>query len=305
MIRMKQKILSIRSLGVAFSLMACFSACSNVENIEQNDGQPIEIKLSSGVTPESRALTPTQSTQIESGETVYVWAEKNSDKSSYIDTWSLTADGNGGLNPSGPKFYPSNKAAIDLYALHGNFTSAPTGVFQTVISGYSVISDQSDKSDYAKSDLLYATKSAVSPEEAAVALVFKHLLSKIEINLKAGNGIDMNQLSSIKILNTKLKADVTLNKDENATASVVLSSDNNNATDITPFQSSDADGNKYAEAIVIPQEVSGTFVEVTVGGTPYYYTIPTQTLQGGYKYILNLTVGESASATPAELSWTE
>lgn len=302
---MKQKILSIRSLGVAFSLMACFSACSNVENIEQNDGQPVEIKLSSGVTPESRTLTSTQSTQIEKGETVYVWAEKNSDNSSYIDAWSLTADGNGKLTSTESKFYPSNKKdAIDLYALHGNFTSAPTGVFQTVISGYSVIADQSNKLNYVKSDLLYATNSGVLPQEAAVALAFKHLLSKIEINLIAGNGIVFDQETSIKILNTKLKADVTLSKDENTATSVALSYDNNNATDIIPFQSSDEEG-VYAEAIVIPQEVSGTFVEVTVGGTPYYYTIPTRTLQSGYKYILDLTVGESASATPAEQSWTE
>lgn len=299
---MKQKVLSIRSLGVAFSLMACLSACSNVENIEQNDGQPVEIKLSSGVTPESRALTPTQSTQIESGEIVYVWAENSG--TAYFNAWSLTADGSGKLTSTESKFYPKDRTAIDLYALHGNFTSAPTGVFQTVISGYSVLEDQSEKSNYAKSDLLYATKGAVSPQEAAVELVFKHLLSKIEINLIAGNGIDLSQETSVKILNTKLKADVTLNKDVDATASVVLSSDNN-ATDIIPYQSSDADGNKYAEAIVIPQEVSGTFVEVTVGGTPYCYTIPTRTLQSGYKYILDLTVGESASATPAEQSWTE
>lgn len=299
MIRMKKNVLNIRSLGVAFSLMVCFSACSNVENIEQNDGQPVEIKLSSGVTPESRALTPTQSTQIESGETVYVWAEKNSDKSSYIDAWSLTADGEGNLTPAVKKYFPTDKASLDIYALHGNFT-----VSDEMPASISVLEDQSTKEAYCESDLLYAVSTNVPYSEEIITLDFKHQLSKIEINLIAGSGIVFDQETSIKILNTKLKADVTFNKDVDATASVVLSFDNNNATDITPFQSSDVEG-VYAEAIVIPQEVSGTFVEVTVGGTPYYYTIPTQTLKSGYKYILNLTVGESASATPAELSWTE
>lgn len=296
---MKKNVLNIRSLGVAFSLMVCFSACSNVENIEQNDGQPVEIKLSSGVTPESRALTPTQSTQIESGETVYVWAEKNSDKSSYIDAWSLTADGEGNLTPAVKKYFPTDKASLDIYALHGNFT-----VSDEMPASISVLEDQSTKEAYCESDLLYAVSTNVPYSEEIITLDFKHQLSKIEINLIAGSGIVFDQETSIKILNTKLKADVTFNKDVDATASVVLSFDNNNATDITPFQSSDVEG-VYAEAIVIPQEVSGTFVEVTVGGTPYYYTIPTQTLKSGYKYILNLTVGESASATPAELSWTE
>lgn len=298
---MKKNVLNIRILGIAFSLMACFSACSNVENIEQNDGQPVEIKLSSGVTPESRALTPTQSTQIESGETVYVWAEKNSDKSSYIDAWSLTADGSGELTSTESKFYPKDRTAIDLYALHGNFSSTPTGVFQTEIPEYSVIADQSDKLNYVKSDLLYATKSAVSPQEAAVALVFKHLLSKIEINLIAGNGVDLSEVTSVKVLNTQLAADITLETSEATATAITPTGD---TADITAYKSSDNDG-VYAEAIVIPQEVSGTFVGVTVGGTPYYYTIPTKTLQGGYKYILDLTVGESTSVTPAEQSWTE
>ena len=120
---MKQKVLSIRNLGVAFSLMACLSACSNVENIEQNDGQPVEIKLSSGVTPESRALTPTQSTQIESGETVYVWAENSGTTTAYFNAWALTSDGSGKLNSgeSDKKYFPTDRSALNIYALHGNF----------------------------------------------------------------------------------------------------------------------------------------------------------------------------------------
>lgn len=293
---MKQKVLSIRSLGVAFSLMACFSACSNVENIEQNDGQPVEIKLSSGVTPESRALTPTQSTQIESGETVYVWAEKNSDKSSYIDAWSLTADGEGNLTPAVKKYFPTDKASLDIYALHGNFT-----VSDEMPASISVLKDQSTKEAYCESDLLYAVSTNVPYSEKIITLDFKHLLSKIEINLIAGSGVDLSKVTFVKVLNTQLAADITLKNSEAIAAAITPTGD---TADITAYKSSDNNG-VYAEAIVIPQEVSGTFVEVTVGGTPYYYTIPTQTLKSGYKYILNLTVGESASATPAELSWTE
>lgn len=296
MIRMKQKILSIRSLGVAFSLMACFSACSNVENIEQNDGQPVEIKLSSGVTPESRTLTSTQSTQIEKGETVYVWAEKNSDKSSYIDAWSLTADGEGNLTPAVKKYFPTDKASLDIYALHGNFT-----ISDEMPASISVLEDQSTKEAYCESDLLYAVSTNVPYSEEIITLDFKHLLSKIEIKLTAGSGVDLSKVTSVKVLNTQLAADITLKNSEAIATAITPTGD---TADITAYKSSDNNG-VYAEAIVIPQEVSGTFVEVTVGGTPYYYTILTQTLKSGYKYILNLTVGESASATPAEQSWTE
>lgn len=295
---MKQKVLSIRNLGVAFSLMACLSACSNVENIEQNDRQPVEIKLSSGVTPESRALTPTQSTQIESGETVYVWAENSGTTTAYFNAWALTSDGSGKLNSgeSDKKYFPTDRSALNIYALHGNFI-----VSDEMPASISVLENQSTKEAYCKSDLLYAVSTNVPYSEKIITLDFKHLLSKIEINLIAGSGVDLSKVTFVKVLNTQLAADITLKNSEAIAAAITPTGD---TADITAYKSSDNNG-VYAEAIVIPQEVSGTFVEVTVGGTPYYYTIPTQTLKSGYKYILNLTVGESASATPAELSWTE
>ena len=130
---------------------------------------------------------------------------------------------------------------------------------------------------------------------------FKHLLSKIEINLIAGSGVDLSKVTFVKVLNTQLAADITLKNSEAIAAAITPTGD---TADITAYKSSDNNG-VYAEAIVIPQEVSGTFVEVTVDATPYYYTIPTKTLESGYKYILNLTVGENTSATPAEQSWIE
>lgn len=295
---MKQKVLSIRNLGVAFSLMACLSACSNVENIEQNDGQPVEIKLSSGVTPESRALTPTQSTQIESGETVYVWAENSGTTTAYFNAWALTSDGSGKLNSgeSDKKYFPTDRSALNIYALHGNFI-----VSDEMPASISVLENQSTKEAYCKSDLLYAVSTNVPYSEKIITLDFKHLLSKIEINLIAGSGVDLSKVTFVKVLNTQLAADITLKNSEAIAAAITPTGD---TADITAYKSSDNNG-VYAEAIVIPQEVSGTFVEVTVDATPYYYTIPTKTLESGYKYILNLTVGENTSATPAEQSWIE
>ena len=278
--------------------MACLSACSNVENIEQNDGQPVEIKLSSGVTPESRALTPTQSTQIESGETVYVWAENSGTTTAYFNAWALTSDGSGKLNSgeSDKKYFPTDRSALNIYALHGNFI-----VSDEMPASISVLENQSTKEAYCKSDLLYAVSTNVPYSEKIITLDFKHLLSKIEINLIAGSGVDLSKVTFVKVLNTQLAADITLKNSEAIAAAITPTGD---TADITAYKSSDNNG-VYAEAIVIPQEVSGTFVEVTVDATPYYYTIPTKTLESGYKYILNLTVGENTSATPAEQSWIE
>ena len=189
--------------------MACLSACSNVENIEQNDGQPVEIKLSSGVTPESRALTPTQSTQIESGETVYVWAENSGTTTAYFNAWALTSDGSGKLNSgeSDKKYFPTDRSALNIYALHGNFI-----VSDEMPASISVLENQSTKEAYCESDLLYAVSTNVPYSEKIITLDFKHLLSKIEINLIAGSGVDLSKVTFVKVLNTQLAADITLKK---------------------------------------------------------------------------------------------
>lgn len=293
---MKHEILSLKTASTVLCLIACFSACNNVENIEQNEGQPVEIKLSSSVTPESKALTPTQSTQIENGETVYVWAKKSG--IAYFNAWNLTSDGGGKLSSTENKYFPTDRAALDIYTLHGNFTAS-----DEMPASISVLEDQSVKDNYCKSDLLYAVSTNVEPSVNTITLGFKHLLSKIEINLNAGSEVVLSNVASVKVLNTQLAAEITLGTDE-ATATAI--NPTGAVADITAYKSSDSDG-VYAEAIVIPQEVSGKLISVEVSGEdrPYsFHILPTE-LQSGKKYIFNLTVGENAEVSASELSWKE
>lgn len=295
---MKHEVFNFRTASAALCLIACFSACTNVENVEQNEGQPVEIKLSGSVTPESRALTPTQSTKIEANETVYVWAEISGTATAYFNAWALTSDGGGKLSSDDAKYFPTDRSALDIYALHGNFTAS-----DEMPASISVMDNQSDKAGYCKSDLLYAVETNVAPSENTIALDFKHLLSKIEINLTAGSGVDLSNVTSVKVLNTQLAADITLGTEE-ATATAI--NPTGDAADITAYKSSDSDG-VYAEAIVIPQEVSGKLISVEISGEdrPYSFYILPKELQSGKRYVFNLTVGENAEVSASELSWTE
>ena len=93
------------------------AGCSNDEN-EPVDNWNGEIRLSSGVTTQTRANT--QATQIQSDETVYAWADKASATPNYIKAWTLTA-GSGNDFTGTSQYYPTDGSKLDFYALHGNF----------------------------------------------------------------------------------------------------------------------------------------------------------------------------------------
>ena len=170
------------------------AGCNNDEN-EITDNWNGEIRLTSGVTAQTRSNT--QATQIQEGETVYVWADKASSTTEYIEAWKLIANGSNGFKDnSTPQYYPTDGSNLDFYALHGNFAPAFTEEsteFPTTAIVHSVEADQSgtDMKNYAKSDLLYAVKKGVTRSKDAVELTFYHMLSKVEVVLKSGNGLSL------------------------------------------------------------------------------------------------------------------
>lgn len=136
------------------------AGCSNDEN-EVADSWNGEIRLTSGVTVQTRSNT--QATQIQEGETVYVWADKASPTTEYIKAWTLTADGSNGFKDNSiPQYYPTDGSNLDFYALHGNFASNAftenTTEFPATAIVHSVEADQSGTEAYTKSDLLYAVQ---------------------------------------------------------------------------------------------------------------------------------------------------
>lgn len=304
--------------------MLTLAGCTNEDQVEAVDNWNGEIRLTSGVTTQTRANT--QATQILESETVYAWADKASSTPDYIKAWTLTA-GNSNNFTGNSQYYPTDGSNLDFYALHGNFKAATfeenTTVFPATAIVHSVEADQSnvDMKNYAKSDLLYAVQKNVTRSKDAVQLPFYHMLSKVEVALKSGDGNPNLEGAVVTIVGTQLKADFTPNKsadmtDQSARAGMItLTAASNEAAPITvrTVTTSNFESNTdYGEAVVLPNQTINAktaFIQVKLSNNAVFtYKIPdseTLTLESGKKYTYKITVNQSGLVVTSKIEdWT-
>lgn len=188
---------------------------------------------------------------------------------------------------------------------------------------YSVASDQSTWSD--NNDLLYYYAKDFKPGDKLVdkklSIQFNHAFCMIDINVTLGTEFNKPSIPTtspiIKVTlgGTKIAANV----DVTNAASVVTASGEATATDITTTNGSfttaanaEANAKSCFSCIAIPQTVAANTFKVSLmtAGKLYEWTSDKEiTLQSGYKYTLELSMGNdvvllkngSISASP----WTE
>lgn len=289
------------------------TACSNDENSDTN--APVELRLTSSLDVQTRA-THNLDTQLENGEQVHVWVDDAiTDKELYADN-ILTAGDNGALTDGDLMYFPETGNGVDIYAIHGNWGSTALTDFWGTEQTHSVEQDQkSSGSGYAQSDLVYVKKTDVArgSNPTTVNLTFAHLLSKVEVVLVRGAGYP--NISKVEILNTKLDAKFTPNKESGitATADGTIDGTTLNAIEIdqTLTSRSNATGTDESkknlnEAVIVPQTLaSGTaFIRITVGDGELIYRLKEETTFAPatkYRYTItaNLTGLEvTATITP-------
>ena len=189
---------------------------------------------------------------------------------------------------------------------------------------FSVKEDQSGQSGtdgYQASDLIYAASQKVA-YSGNRKLTFKHLPVKVVVNLKAGNGVTANEVTSatVSIINQSLTSgaiteettstDATTGGTNTADWSVaqVTSGD----IDITPKAVTPAatDCQKSVQALLVPRQMKGvSFIKVTAGGNNYYYIPEKETdanLQAGQQYTYTITVTKNGLTVTASgaADWT-
>ena len=262
-------------------------ACNN----EETDNWAGEIRLSSGL--EAQQVTRSINTALQGGQIAngikvgfFINEDVESDPATtYPQNLLYTADGKGGFDGS-TVYYPQSGNGVNIYA----YAPWKDGLSLDGNYAFSIQQDQSTDENYLASDLLwgqpmklktddsgdYESANPVKRTKENVNVTFKHLLSKIQIELTPEAGLTAKDFrgATLTILNVKHSTSLIL-------AEGTISEASGDPFDVTAATYEDKEGltgeNLKAAAIVVPQTIAkGTkFLKVTLkSGGELYYTLP-------------------------------
>ena len=306
---------AIKFFAITAMAAAMITSCSTDDELSQSN-YPSDniIRVTAGVN-NAKTRADGADTEMKNDFSLTI-VNKNAEKpelaSKYTYTDKVFSKKSGDWACSDTLLWQNDKTPVDIVA----FAPAQTGKFSGVYANgsiqpitYSVADDQSTLSDY--NDLLYYYAKDFNPGTSLVdkklSIKFNHAFCMIDINVTLGTEfnkpevLDDSPIVKVTLGGTKTAAKV----DVTNAASVVTAS--GEAADITTTKGSftkavnadkKADPEKNAiscfSCIAIPQTVAAnTFkVSLTTAGKRYEWTSDKEiTLQSGYRYTLNLSMG--------------
>lgn len=145
-----------------------------------------------------------------------------------------------------------------------------------------------------ESDFLWSKVSTLSETNVTAPIVFSHLMSRFEMNIRIAEGINLDGTPELQIYNTRTTSTINMRNGR------VIPGDESNV--ITPLLNTNTTpGFDFTyEAIVIPQTLTaGTpLFTATLDGTTYMYELASDmTLISQQNYRFDLIAGPAASPT--------
>lgn len=313
----------IKFFAITAMAAAMITSCSSEDELSQSN-YPSDniIRVTAGVN-NAKTRAEGAGTEMKNDFSLTI-VNKNAPKYTYTD--KVFSKSSGDWACSETLLWQKSDALVDIVA----FAPAQTGKFNGVYANgsiqpiaYSVAKDQTTADD--KNDLLYYYAKDFNPGESLdkgkLKIQFNHAFCMIDINVTLGTELNKPEvlkespIVKVTLGGTKIAANVNVTN----AASVVTISETDAATDITTTKGSfdkaadpEANAKSHFSCIAIPQTVgANTFkVSLKTAGKLYEWTSDKEiTLQSGYRYTLNLTMGDnvvllkggSITATP----WTE
>lgn len=314
---------------VAATLTAC-SSDSEAPQAPVASKQP--IVLGTGMPTMRSNKQDLQKTELEAGTTVGVYIyfkDEKTTNTTYTYGYkniAYTVSGTGGdlsiVTSTEQPYYPDVKTQnIDIYAFAPRATTY-TGTDEltglTAQDVFTTKADQTAEADYRASDFVWgklADRSAPTTAGTKQEIIMNHMLSKVNINIAAGDGVNFSSLAGAKIyLNgVKLLGTVDL-----TTGAVTLRTGTNAASKVTLTTSTSTTG-KLADtttdcytssAVIIPQDIAAAddFIEIELsnGSTYKYKTTATTTFAAKTKYTYDIKLSVAGiQLTTTINNWTD
>lgn len=150
---------------------------------------------------------------------------------------------------------------------------------------FSIKTDQSSETNFKSSDFLWGKKTGVTPTDSEVAIMAQHLMSKLVVSLRPGDGYSQEELlqANVNICNVNTGAYINLSNGE-----VIVGDEGTEK--ILPYKV----GEGY-EALMIPQKLEDIeLIEVSIGDNIHYLTTSVN-LESGKIHNCTVTVSKKSS----------
>lgn len=310
----------------ACAVLVALASCSNDQELSQQSAENTPIRIQANVGGiATRAGSNIQSQFFDANEKIGIFLREHLESGqTNVATYEHPIEGKvnttiqTNIDLASPQYFPANRRGVDCLAIYPmKFNSVN---IDNNTNSFSVQEDQSTDPKYKASDLMYAYK-ANTPKENDIELTFKHLLSKIIVEVKADASVNPSVLNDVYVdlCNTNKTIDITVDDIaqgyQSADKSVTVGSTPSDQVTIVMGKPgvSESDNKKTKEvaAIIVPQTKANTsaFIQVRLNnGTRNYATytytpITAQTFAGSksYKYTITLKAG-GISITHVEIT---
>lgn len=296
--------------AVAFLLGACSSDADALAVVDEVPELRLTAELD-GTPVTTRAAATLQTTAIVNSQKVGVFLRDNlTTATTYSGTYDTnhtnleyTAGANNALTPASAQYFPADGNKIKIYA----YAPRQSSWNLTGTNNWECKTDQTSQANYLASDLISGSPATnpVDRNTTSKSIVFKHALTRVTVELVAGNGMNLSNVSAVNLLGIKYKGTVKM-------ASNVVST---TTSDFTPNSTTSAinlmknstwpvSGTYSSSAVVFPNQTiakDADFIQVVTGDYTFTYKMAAATLFASgteYKYTITLNnLGLTVTAT--------
>ena len=298
---------AIKFFAITAMAAAMITSCSSEDELSQSN-YPSDniIRITAGVNNAKTRAEGAAGTPLKNPLSLTV-VNKNAPKYTYVNQ-VFTKDENGVWKCSEPLLWQNSTTSVDIVA----FAPAQGDKFNGVYAdgsfkpvAYSIAANQSTKSD--NNDLLYNYTPDFVPstglKDKKLNIQMNHAFCMIDINVTLGTEFnkpsvpETSPITEVILEGTKIEANVNVTNGTNiVTASGEAAKIITTEGTFEKAANAEANGISRFSCIVIPQTVAANTFKVSLktAGKLYEWTSDKEiTLQSGYRYTLNLTMGDN------------
>ena len=250
--------------------------------------QPVQPEMAPGKVQVEPVITRATEVNFEDGDRIGFTMTKVNDAEAYASNECLTFGG--GVFSGDLMWYADAYSEADVYAYYPYSESGtPTAYF--------VVEDQTD--GIAKADLMAAVKKGVLPTPNAITMVFKHLMTKLVINIDNQSGAEV---TGVEIGGCRLVTGLDISE-------MALTKYTDIVIEAEPLiKAYEATAGKVWQAIVIPDKAKLEIIVNLSNGKKITQPLAEMTLKSGGQYSINARLLQddmTVSASGEIENWTD